>query len=374
MPSRRAARLTPALLDALADTVAAYHQTPAAGRRRRLPPMRDIARGNAPSRERGPAGRRGRRSLAHAMLAALRTFRAVARPRARRGFVRRAHGDLHLGNLCLWQGRPVPFDAMEFDEALATIDLGYDLAFLLMDLDHRVARAAANRVLNRYVARTGDAGLDGGAAGLPVDARHDPRACRGQPRPRRRWQRLSGPGARVPRPRRRSWSRSVACPGPASPPWPARSHRVWAPRRARWSCAATRSASASMAWRRSSGCRESAYTAAAQRGGVRGAGGLGGRRRRSGQCVIADAMFFDPPIARRREAAAQAAGARFLGFWLNAPRAVWRRGGHAAAATPPTPRSRCCERRSGASPAAATGMHSTSRRRRTTWPWRDRRW
>ena len=53
----------------------------------------------------------------------------------------------------------MPFDALEFDEAMATIDLGYDLAFLLMDLDQRVTRAAANRVLNRYVARTGDAAL-----------------------------------------------------------------------------------------------------------------------------------------------------------------------------------------------------------------------
>ena len=50
----------------------------------------------------------------------------------------------------------MPFDALEFDEDLATIDLGYDLAFLLMDLDVRAGRAAANRVMNRYLARTGD--------------------------------------------------------------------------------------------------------------------------------------------------------------------------------------------------------------------------
>ena len=42
--------------------------------------------------------------------------------------------------MCLWQGRPVLFDALEFDEAMATIDLGYDLGFLLMDIDHRVGR------------------------------------------------------------------------------------------------------------------------------------------------------------------------------------------------------------------------------------------
>lgn len=79
--------------------------------------------------------------------------------RADLGFVRRVHGDLHLGNLCLWRGVPVAFDALEFDEELATIDLGYDLAFLLMDVDLRAARPAANAIFNRYIARTGDVAL-----------------------------------------------------------------------------------------------------------------------------------------------------------------------------------------------------------------------
>jgi aminoglycoside phosphotransferase family enzyme/predicted kinase len=87
------------------------------------------------------------------------------RARAADGFVRRCHGDLHLGNICLWRGAPVPFDAVEFDEAIATGDVAYDLAFLLMDLEHKAGRAAANRVLNRYVARTGDWAL---VAGLPL--------------------------------------------------------------------------------------------------------------------------------------------------------------------------------------------------------------
>jgi hypothetical protein len=99
------------------------------------------------------------------LLAALDSIAPWLEQRSRDGFVRRVHGDLHLGNLCLWRGKPIPFDALEFDEAMATIDLGYDLAFLLMDLDQRVDRAAANRVLNRYVARTGDAAL---THGLPV--------------------------------------------------------------------------------------------------------------------------------------------------------------------------------------------------------------
>ncbi len=88
--------------------------------------------------------------------AALQARRTWLADRVTEGFVRRCHGDLHLGNLCLWQGTPVPFDALEFDEELGTIDIGYDLAFLLMDPDRCVSRAAANRAMNRTIARNGD--------------------------------------------------------------------------------------------------------------------------------------------------------------------------------------------------------------------------
>jgi aminoglycoside phosphotransferase family enzyme/predicted kinase len=76
--------------------------------------------------------------------------------RAREGHVRRCHGDLHLANIVLIDDVPVPFDAIEFDERMATIDTLYDLAFLLMDLDHRGQRSAANIVLNRYLWRRQD--------------------------------------------------------------------------------------------------------------------------------------------------------------------------------------------------------------------------
>ena len=69
--------------------------------------------------------------------------------------MRRCHGDLHLGNIVLWDGRPLLFDAIEFDEAIATVDTLYDLAFLLMDLDRHRQRSAANIVLNRYLWRDG---------------------------------------------------------------------------------------------------------------------------------------------------------------------------------------------------------------------------
>ncbi|MEX0828552.1 MAG: AAA family ATPase [Haliea sp.] len=73
------------------------------------------------------------------------------RLRGRRGFIRRCHGDLHLRNIVLIDERPVLFDALEFDEELATIDVLYDLAFLLMDLDQRNMSPSANQLLNRYL-------------------------------------------------------------------------------------------------------------------------------------------------------------------------------------------------------------------------------
>ena len=88
--------------------------------------------------------------------------------RAHHGFVRRCHGDLHLDNIVMWKGQPTLFDAIEFDEDLATIDTLYDLAFLLMDLEAHGARAVANQVLNRYLWRSG-ADLDvQGLAALPL--------------------------------------------------------------------------------------------------------------------------------------------------------------------------------------------------------------
>ncbi|WP_439553228.1 AAA family ATPase [Falsiroseomonas sp.] len=98
-------------------------------------------------------------ALGAAMRARLDALSPLLRARAAEGRVRRCHGDLHLGNLVLLDGRPTPFDALEFDEALATTDTGYDLAFLLMDLLRRGARGEANRVMNRYLARDPDIGM-----------------------------------------------------------------------------------------------------------------------------------------------------------------------------------------------------------------------
>jgi aminoglycoside phosphotransferase family enzyme/predicted kinase len=88
--------------------------------------------------------------------------------RRQAGEVRRCHGDLHLRNICLIDGRPTLCDALEFDERLATIDVLYDLAFLLMDLDRRGLRAAASRLFNRYAVHFAPDALGRFADGLAL--------------------------------------------------------------------------------------------------------------------------------------------------------------------------------------------------------------
>jgi aminoglycoside phosphotransferase family enzyme/predicted kinase len=99
-----------------------------------------------------PADRAG--ALTKTALAMLGDRRADLAARRAIGLVRRCHGDLHLKNIVRINGRPVLFDALEVDEDLATTDLVYDLAYLLMDLWFEDLPWAANRVFNGYCAVT----------------------------------------------------------------------------------------------------------------------------------------------------------------------------------------------------------------------------
>jgi uncharacterized protein len=78
--------------------------------------------------------------------------------RGSKGRVRRCHGDLHLRNICMLDGAPRLFDCIEFNDRIATIDVLYDLAFLLMDLWHRGLPSFANLAMNRYLDETRDEG------------------------------------------------------------------------------------------------------------------------------------------------------------------------------------------------------------------------
>lgn len=108
------------------------------------------------------------RSLTDRSRATFTRIRPLLTERGRKGLIRRGHGDLHLGNIVLIDGKPVLFDALEFDPLVASGDLLYDLAFLLMDLAERKLASAANIVFNRYLAQTArDSDLDALAA-LPL--------------------------------------------------------------------------------------------------------------------------------------------------------------------------------------------------------------
>lgn len=94
-------------------------------------------------------------TLAKALLlqqrARLETLAPLLDSRGGSGRVRHCHGDLHLANIALIDGAPMPFDCLEFSDELATTDVLYDLAFLAMDLWHRDLRSEANLLLNRYL-------------------------------------------------------------------------------------------------------------------------------------------------------------------------------------------------------------------------------
>jgi aminoglycoside phosphotransferase family enzyme/predicted kinase len=90
-------------------------------------------------------------SLARESRAAYVRIRPLLIERGERGFVRHIHGDLHLGNIVLIAGRPVLFDAIEFSPLIASGDVLYDVAFLLMDLVERRLSVMANIVISRYL-------------------------------------------------------------------------------------------------------------------------------------------------------------------------------------------------------------------------------
>lgn len=109
--------------------------------------------------------------------------------RAGAGLVRDGHGDLRCEHVLL--GEPVRIvDRIEFDPALRRLDVGWDLAFLLMDLELAGRPDAARRVLDVYRG--------------PAGSRAATSWCGSSPPTGRSCARRSGwwPGPSVPPPRR----------------------------------------------------------------------------------------------------------------------------------------------------------------------------
>ena len=76
--------------------------------------------------------------------------------RKQQGFVRECHGDLHLSNMTLIDGKVTLFDCIEFNPMLRWIDVVSEVAFLMIDLCYFGYQNYAFRFLNRYLQHTGD--------------------------------------------------------------------------------------------------------------------------------------------------------------------------------------------------------------------------
>jgi len=72
------------------------------------------------------------------------------------GHIRECHGDLHLGNIIVLEGKPLLFDALEFNASLRWIDVISDIAFLVMDLQMSGRPELGWHVLNQWLEHTGD--------------------------------------------------------------------------------------------------------------------------------------------------------------------------------------------------------------------------
>jgi hypothetical protein len=155
--------LTPALVDRLAQVVAAFHQSAAvAGPLSRVGDPSTIWRFAADNiaaldrsvRRRADAWRL--EALGRWIGREYRLQAEVMRRRRQRGFVRDLHGDLHLANVALIDGEPVVFDCLEFNDELRWGDLLSEVAFMVMDLDAHARHDLAWRFLNAYLEASGD--------------------------------------------------------------------------------------------------------------------------------------------------------------------------------------------------------------------------
>ncbi len=159
----RAGRLTPIHIDRLAANIAALHaqceRAPSGSDYGTLPDIRRWVLDNIASLQ--------AECVTSALLPSIEQLREwTARELHRRGaslaarreagWVRECHGDLHLGNLVLLNDAPVPFDCIEFNDALRTIDVMNDIAFTFMDLIEHDLAPFAWRFLSAYLEHTGD--------------------------------------------------------------------------------------------------------------------------------------------------------------------------------------------------------------------------
>jgi len=156
-------RVTPDIVDRIADRVAAFHEVipiaaPESGHGRPqsvLAPMLE----NLAVLHKCPAAAQEAECLSALEAWTLARFPGLTgliEHRRLTGRVRECHGDLHRGNIAEVSGQLIIFDGIEFDPDLRWIDTINEVAFFAMDLAQGGAPELAQRFLNRYLERNGD--------------------------------------------------------------------------------------------------------------------------------------------------------------------------------------------------------------------------
>lgn len=297
-----------------------------------------------------PAGQASR--LCDEMEQSFARLRPLLHKRSEQGYVRWCHGDLHLRNIVMLEGRPVLFDAIEFNKDIAICDILYDLSFLLMDLWERGLHGTANGLFNRYM-RIGDdsENLDGIAA-LPFFL--SMRAAIRAKVEAAGLEHLSGAKRQAAEQRvihLFHTARAFMCPSSASPIAPAESARTPAPPRALTTdqqllvaiggLSGSGKSTCAMAWApyigRAPGALvlrsdierklmfgvaeteplpSSAYRPEVTEQVYARLSSLASRALATGQSVIVDAVHALPAERAAIEKVAQAAGVAFIGVWL----------------------------------------------------------
>lgn len=155
--------LLPAHLSDLAGTLAAFHATAA------IAPL--AARFGSPVQVMAPARDNFRDLLTLMPTAPLQTrllalqqwteaqfsqLQPLMAARQQSGRVRECHGDLHLANLVLLQGRVRLFDCIEFNDDLRWIDVACEMAFPYVDLLAHGQPGLAGWFLNEVLSCSGD--------------------------------------------------------------------------------------------------------------------------------------------------------------------------------------------------------------------------
>jgi aminoglycoside phosphotransferase family enzyme/predicted kinase len=155
--------LTSAVIDALAREVAAFHtKAPRASTDLQYAQsghVRQLARDNFTQMRSAPHDAHDGSNLERlhewTESEGARLTEALDR-RRHDGFVRECHGDLHLGNIALIDGRITLFDCLEFNPSMRWSDVMSDVAFLVMDLHDRNRPDLAARFLSAYLEDTSD--------------------------------------------------------------------------------------------------------------------------------------------------------------------------------------------------------------------------